>query len=57
MNKMDKVMLQKNPSNWKISIGHGKNFKFNNRRAFNKAVGPGKNSKINKHRAYIYSRL
>ena len=51
MNKMYKVMLQKNPSNWKISIGHGKNFKFNNRRAFNKAVGPGKKSKINKCRA------
>ena len=38
--------VTKNPSNLKISVGHGKNTKFNKRRAFNKAVGPGKNPKL-----------
>ena len=33
---------KKNPSNSKISVGHGKNSK----RAFNKAVGPEKNPKL-----------
>ena len=37
--------MQKNTSNLKISVGHGKNPKFNKRRAFNKAIGPGKKSK------------
>ena len=32
-------------------IGHGKNPKFNKRRAFNKAVAPGENAKTNKRRA------
>jgi hypothetical protein len=49
--------VTKKPSNWKISIGHGKISKSNKRRAFNKAVGTGKNSKINKRRAYVYSGL
>ena len=30
---------------------HGKNPKFNKRRAIYKAVAPGKNAKTNKHRA------
>jgi hypothetical protein len=47
----------KNPSNLKISVGHGKNPKSNKRRAFNKPVGPGKISEINKRRAYVYSGL
>ena len=38
-------MLQKNPSNLKISVDPGKISKFDKRRAFNKAVGPGKNPK------------
>ena len=50
-------MLQKTPSNLKISVGHGKNTKFNKHRAFNKAVGPGKKYKINKRRACVYSGL
>jgi hypothetical protein len=47
--------VEKKPSNLKISVGHGKNSKFNKRSAFNKAVGPGKKSKINKRRAYVYT--
>ena len=39
-------MLQKNPSNLKISLGHAKIPKCNKRRAFNKAVGPEKNPKL-----------
>ena len=49
--------VTKNPSNLKISLGHGKIPKFNKCRAFSKAVGPGKKSKINNRRAYVYSGL